>query len=269
MIRLRKIGQPIFFLMALLTFFISVPFQPAFAALIQTEAVISPERVEETRLLLNQLVAREDMRRALISYGINPAEAKARVASMTNSEICSIMDQVDKLRAGGDGMLGGNIAPFSTGVGIAIIAGIILVFALLIFLLVRLAPGPAETVKETKSFTPSGGNLVQSHPQVDKLQQTEPSQVKIDEPWTGKWNVQGSLYASGLWVLKQNGQMVVSTDASFYSIEGTVTENRLVGTYMRNPNYIFRVVISPDGQYFEGHATDKEGTRSIQGVRIK
>jgi len=97
MIRLRKNGQPFFFLMIFLTLFISVPFQPVFAALIETETAISTDRVKDTRVLLKQLIAREDIRKALLSYGINPAEADARVASMTHSEICSIKDQMDNL----------------------------------------------------------------------------------------------------------------------------------------------------------------------------
>jgi hypothetical protein len=164
MIRLRKNGQPFFFLMIFLTLFISVPFQPVFAALIETETAISTDRVKDTRVLLKQLIAREDIRKALLSYGINPAEADARVASMTHSEICSIKDQMDNLMPGGDGMLGGNIAPFSAGVGIAIIIGVVFLVALLIFLLVKFAPESSETTKEVKPFTPSGGNIKQEHP---------------------------------------------------------------------------------------------------------
>ena len=95
------------------------------------------------------------------------------------------------------------------------------------------------------------------------------AEFNASEPWTGKWRVQGSLYASGLWALKQNGQTVESTDASYYTIRGTVTDNRLEGTYTQNQSYNFRIALSPDGKYFEGHAADKEGTRAIRGERIK
>ena len=99
--RLRKNGQPIFILMIFLTLLISVPFQPALAALIETETVINPDRAKDTRVLLNQLMAREDVRTALISYGINPVEADARVASMTDSEILHVKQAIDQLPAGG------------------------------------------------------------------------------------------------------------------------------------------------------------------------
>jgi hypothetical protein len=55
---LRKKGQPIFILMIFLTLLISVPFQPALAELIETETVINPDRIKDTRVLLNQLMAR-------------------------------------------------------------------------------------------------------------------------------------------------------------------------------------------------------------------
>jgi hypothetical protein len=34
-----------------------------------------------------------------------------------------------------------------------------------------------------------------------------------------------------LWALKQDGQMVVSTDASYFEVEGTVAENRPEGIF--------------------------------------
>ena len=98
---LRKKGQPIFILMIFLTLLISVPFQPALATLIQTETVINPDRAKDTRALLNQLMAREDVRTALLSYGINPVEIEARVAAMTDSEILQVKQAIDQLPAGG------------------------------------------------------------------------------------------------------------------------------------------------------------------------
>jgi hypothetical protein len=99
--RLRKKGQPIFILMIFLTLLISVPFQPALAALIETETVINPDRVKDTRVLLNQLMAREDVRTALLSYGINPVEADARVVSMTDDEITNVANTIKEMPAGG------------------------------------------------------------------------------------------------------------------------------------------------------------------------
>jgi hypothetical protein len=99
--QLRKKGQPIFLLMIFLTLLISVPVQPVIAALIETETVNNSDRVKDTRVLLNQLMAREDVRTGLISYGINPVEIEALVAAMTDSEILQVKQSIDQLPAGG------------------------------------------------------------------------------------------------------------------------------------------------------------------------
>ena len=101
--QLRQKGQPIFILMIFLTFLISVPSQPVLAALIETETVINPDRVKDTRVLLNQLMAREDVRTALLSYGINPVEVDARVAAMTDDEITTVASIIKDAPAGGGG----------------------------------------------------------------------------------------------------------------------------------------------------------------------
>ena len=118
--QLRKKGQPIFILMIFLTLLISVPFQPALAALIETETVINPDRVKDTRVLLNQLMAREDVRAALLSYGINPVEVDARVAAMTDSEILQVKQAIDQLPAGG------QVAP---GEGFVVIIIVLVILA--------------------------------------------------------------------------------------------------------------------------------------------
>jgi hypothetical protein len=53
---------------------------------------------------LNRLLAREDVRCALLAQGIDPAEAQARVDSLTTSELSQLAGHVDKLPAAGDGL---------------------------------------------------------------------------------------------------------------------------------------------------------------------
>jgi hypothetical protein len=48
--------------------------------------------------------AREDVRTALLAQGIDPAEAQARIESLTDSELSQIASQIDKLPAAGDGL---------------------------------------------------------------------------------------------------------------------------------------------------------------------
>jgi hypothetical protein len=87
--------------MAVMMLLISTPYQSAIAALIDTETVIEGSQSQEARDYLKQLMAREDVRSALIAQGIDPLEAEARIASLSDSEIIELADQIEKLPAGG------------------------------------------------------------------------------------------------------------------------------------------------------------------------
>jgi hypothetical protein len=63
-------------------------------------------RGQEAREYLNQLLAREDVRAALIARGIDPLEATARVNSLSDAEVIEIANQIEQLPAGGDSFLG-------------------------------------------------------------------------------------------------------------------------------------------------------------------
>jgi hypothetical protein len=47
---------------------------------------------------------RGDVRSQLESLGVNPADAKARVASLTDDEAAQLASKIDNLPAGGDGV---------------------------------------------------------------------------------------------------------------------------------------------------------------------
>ena len=90
------------------------------------------------------------------------------------------------------------------------------------------------------------------------------------EPWTGNWKVEGSLYYHGIWVLKQNGNKVVSTKKSMREIEGRVDGNSFIGGISQT-NLRFKIKLSSDGQSFVGIATDYygRGSISLKGSRKK
>lgn len=102
---MRKIRQKskiigIFFIFVMLS--ISVPYQPALAALVGTETVIENNRIAETRNYLKKALGRAEVKNALTARGIDPLEAQARIDSLSDAEIANIADQVDQLPAGGD-----------------------------------------------------------------------------------------------------------------------------------------------------------------------
>ena len=99
---IRKKAQPVAILMIILTMLLSVPYQAAFAALVQTETVLDMSRGQEARETLKQFMARKDVRSAIVSRGVGPLEADARLNSLTDAEVIQLADQIDQLPAGGD-----------------------------------------------------------------------------------------------------------------------------------------------------------------------
>jgi len=96
----RQTLKPVSFFLAFLMLMISGPYQSAYAALIGTETILDSERGQEARAYLNQLLAREDVRNALVARGIDPAEARARIDSLSDAEAIRAADHFNQLPAG-------------------------------------------------------------------------------------------------------------------------------------------------------------------------
>lgn len=97
---IRRHTQAIGIIMALTMLLISTPCQSALAALIDTETVLAENQGRESRQYLLQILAREDVRSTLIAQGIDPIEAQARIASLSDSEIIELANQIENLPAG-------------------------------------------------------------------------------------------------------------------------------------------------------------------------
>lgn len=104
MIRVRSKGRPVFIFMLMVAMSIALPYPSALAALVPTDSVADPVAAADARGRLVQFLARDDVRTALLAQGLDPAEAQARVASLTDAEVQQIAGQLDKLPAGGDGI---------------------------------------------------------------------------------------------------------------------------------------------------------------------
>jgi outer membrane protein OmpA-like peptidoglycan-associated protein len=96
----HRLPKTIAFLLAFHMLMMSGPYQSAMAAMIGTDAIIDSDRSQRTRDRLDQFLAREDILAALISRGIDPQEAKARIDSLTDAEVDRIADMMDQLPAG-------------------------------------------------------------------------------------------------------------------------------------------------------------------------
>ena len=98
----RLFLKPVGLFLAVFMFLISGPCQSAMAAMIGTESVVNTDRAQDAREYLNSLLAREDVKSALVSQGIDPAEAEYRLNSLTDEEATRLADQLQALPAGGN-----------------------------------------------------------------------------------------------------------------------------------------------------------------------
>ncbi len=99
---IRKKISIVSLFMAAMMLFIAVPYQPLLAAMIPTEATIYQIRARDARDLLKSMISRSDIRKSLVSQGIDPDEAKTRVDSLSDSEAIAVADQFEQLPAAGD-----------------------------------------------------------------------------------------------------------------------------------------------------------------------
>ena len=97
----RVFLKPVGLFLAVFMFLISGPCQSAMAAMIGTESVVDTDRAQDAREYLKSLLAREDVKSALVSQGIDPGEAEYRLDSLTDEEATRLADQLQELPAGG------------------------------------------------------------------------------------------------------------------------------------------------------------------------
>ena len=98
---IRMLLKPVGLVLAVFFFLISGPCQSAMAAMIETESVVNTDRAQNAREYLKSLLAREEVKSALVSQGIDPLEAENRLNSLTDEEATRVADQLQSLPAGG------------------------------------------------------------------------------------------------------------------------------------------------------------------------
>ena len=97
----RQKSKPVSVFMTLLILLIAVPYPPVFAAMVGTETVIETARAQKAHDCLNRMMTREDLQTVLASYGISPIEARARLDTLSDSEIMRLFDQIEQIPVGG------------------------------------------------------------------------------------------------------------------------------------------------------------------------
>jgi len=79
-----------------------IPVAPASAGMISTDRIIEQNQTNADRERVNAFVARDDVRKEFQKQGVNPDEAAARVAALSDIEIGQIAQKLDNMPAGQD-----------------------------------------------------------------------------------------------------------------------------------------------------------------------
>jgi hypothetical protein len=117
MIRLLLFGRAVAFTMAVVLVITSLPLGLARAALITTDQVIGDSQGERGKV--TAFLQRRDVRAQMEALGVDPLEAQARVASLSDREVDQIAGQIDRLPAG-------------QGVIVAVVGAAVLIFLVLL-----------------------------------------------------------------------------------------------------------------------------------------
>jgi len=115
---IRRMAKPVSLFLAILMITIFTPYQTVLAKMILTETVMVSDRADEARVYVNSVLAREDLKAALMSQGIYMKEAKALIDSLSDTEIVLLADKIEQLPAGGD--------PVSTIIGAVVFIFLVL-----------------------------------------------------------------------------------------------------------------------------------------------
>lgn len=88
------------------------PLPAAQAAIVGTDAAVAQAEGEAVKARLHQLLARDDVRQALVDRGIDPREAQSRVDALTPAEAQQLAGRLDDLPAGGNTIVGAIVFIF-------------------------------------------------------------------------------------------------------------------------------------------------------------
>jgi len=95
----RKVSRSLTTLVVALSLAVATAIQPAAAAMMGT-AELAPDTRAEQLQRVDGFFARQQVRDLLERQGVNPDDARARVAALSDAELAMISEQIDQLPAG-------------------------------------------------------------------------------------------------------------------------------------------------------------------------
>jgi hypothetical protein len=79
--------------------------QPATAGVVSTETAIELSQREATIERIDAVLARDTVQRQLEAFGVDPADARTRIAHLSDSELATLEERMNTLPAGANGAL--------------------------------------------------------------------------------------------------------------------------------------------------------------------
>lgn len=76
----------------------------ASATVITTQEALSAQQRAAAENNIRSQLERKDVRQAMVRMGVDPAQADARIAALSDAELRQVQGQLDRLPAGGDAL---------------------------------------------------------------------------------------------------------------------------------------------------------------------
>ena len=97
---LRQLRRGVALMLAVVMLVISMPLGVAQAALVSTEEVLAAGDGAADRARVLAFLDRAEVREQIAALGVDPSEAAARVAALSDAQVREIAGQLDRLPAG-------------------------------------------------------------------------------------------------------------------------------------------------------------------------
>ena len=97
---LRQLRRCVALVLAVVMFVVSMPLGAAQAALIRTQEVLAAGDGAADRARVLAFLDRAEVRKQIAALGVDPNEAAARIAALSDAQVREIAGQLDQLPAG-------------------------------------------------------------------------------------------------------------------------------------------------------------------------
>ena len=110
--RMGRERKAITYLLVLSLVTLVLPPPQAWAGMVSTEQALRADRLQQQRAQVLSLLDRSQVQEQLVKWGVDPVQAKARVARLSDDQLASVAHRMDGLKAGGGDLIGAAVFIF-------------------------------------------------------------------------------------------------------------------------------------------------------------